>query len=111
MNEKLLQFIWQYQYFNHCSLTTVQMDDLQILAPGKLNHDQGPDFFSGRISINGQQWAGNIELHVNSSDWFLHGHDRDRNYEKLILHVVWNNDHHCSTPVPVRELKTRVPIH
>ncbi len=111
MNEKLLQFIWQHQYFNHCSLSTGELDHLEIHSPGKLNSDQGPDFSSARISINGQRWAGNIEVHVNSSDWFLHGHDEDENYNRVILHVVWNNDHPGASAIPLLELQPRVPKH
>ena len=92
MNEKLLQFIWLHQYFTKSSLITSQGDSLDIISPGILNLDQGPDFSSARIKLNGQQWAGNIELHVNSSDWIRHGHNKDENYARVILHVVWLND-------------------
>ena len=111
MNEKLLQFIWLHQYFTKSSLITSQGDSLDIISPGILNLDQGPDFSSARIKLNGQQWAGNIELHVNSSDWIRHGHNKDENYARVILHVVWLDDHPSDSDLPVLELEPRVPSH
>jgi Protein of unknown function (DUF2851) len=108
MNEKLLHFIWQYQIFNSIALTTTQFDRLTILNPGKWNHNQGPDFGMARILINGEQWIGNIELHVRSSDWHLQHHDQDPNYKNVILHVVWQHDLDNNF-IPVLELESRVP--
>ncbi len=92
MTEKLLQFIWQFQYFNKQSLTTDDGSALNVLHPGQLNTNQGPDFSQGKIKINDTVWAGNIELHLKSSDWHLHNHSTDKNYNNVILHVVWQND-------------------
>lgn len=110
MNERLLQFIWKYQYYNQCQLATADMEDLLIISPGIINPDQGPDFSSARVKINGQEWCGNIEIHVNSSEWLLHKHDEDKNYRHVILHVVWYNDN-PSIPIPLLELQPRVPAH
>lgn len=110
MNERLLQFIWKFQYFNQCSLTTASCEDLVIISPGSINNDQGPDFSSARIKINGQEWSGSIELHVNSSDWLLHKHDDDINYRQVILHVVWKDDG-SPIDIPLLELEPRVPSH
>src|ERR1700741_1077829 len=92
MNERLLQFIWQFQYFNHAFLTTADDQSLQIIQPGLLNRNQGPDFHEARIKINNTVWIGNVELHVQSSQWHQHHHSTDKNYESIILHVVWQND-------------------
>jgi hypothetical protein len=110
MNEKLLHFIWKHQYFNLQSLTTVQGDPLEIIQPGMLNHNQGPDFSEGRIRVNETTWVGNIELHVLASDWNRHHHDSDPNYRNIILHVVWVNDRpQTERPVlPLLELQPRV---
>ena len=92
MTERLLQFIWQMQYFNTTDLHTTANETLQIIHPGHLNTNQGPDFQEAGIRINSTIWAGNIELHVKASDWKLHRHDEDKNYKNIILHVVWEND-------------------
>ena len=56
------------------------------------NTDAGPDFFNGKVKIGKTIWAGNIELHINSSDWMKHKHQNDKAYDNVILHVVYNND-------------------
>lgn len=92
MNEKLLQFIWQFRYYRTNDLFTTQGEKLKILHQGQLNVNQGPDFLEGIIYLNHTQWAGNIELHVRSSDWYKHGHQSDFRYLNIILHVVWIDD-------------------
>ncbi|MCW3114105.1 MAG: hypothetical protein JWR18_2501 [Segetibacter sp.] len=92
MNERLLQFIWQFQYFNKHDLRVEQGEELSIIHPGNYNTHQGPDFLDGKVTIGNTTWAGNIEIHVNSSDWLKHRHTTDKNYSNIILHVVWEND-------------------
>ncbi len=92
MNEKLLQFIWQFRYFTQTFLCLTNGDSIQIIHAGEINTNQGPDFIVGEIKINQTHWVGNIELHVNASDWYKHKHNYDERYEKIILHVVWNDD-------------------
>lgn len=92
MNEKLLQFIWQFQYFNKNALATVDGSPLTILHPGSFNHDQGPDFSEAKIKLNNTTWVGNVEIHNEASQWHAHHHTNDPNYSKVILHVVWKND-------------------
>ncbi|MCW3080390.1 DUF2851 family protein [Segetibacter sp.] len=92
MNERLLQFIWQFQYFNKSQLRVEQGDEIMVVQPGTYNTHQGPDFLNAKVVIGNTTWAGNIEVHVNSSDWQKHSHTGDRNYSNIILHVVWEND-------------------
>ena len=92
MNERLLQFIWQFQYFNHTYLTTVDDKNLQIIHPGSLNQNAGPDFSEAKIKIDDTTWIGNIELHIKSSHWLQHNHTNDKNYGNVILHIVWLHD-------------------
>lgn len=92
MNERLLQFIWQFQHYNHQQLFTDEGEVLQIINPGSLNYNQGPDFLNASARIGSTTWVGNIELHVRSSDWDRHRHTTDPNYRNVILHVVWEND-------------------
>ena len=92
MTEKLLHFIWQFQYYNRDSLTTTGGETLSIEFPGHYNTDQGPDFSAASIRINQVRLVGNIELHVLASDWNRHAHQHDHHYHNVVLHVVWKND-------------------
>ena len=108
MTERLLKYIWQFQYFNATNLLTVDGDIVQIIHPGIFNTNQGPDFLEGKIKVGETTWAGNIELHIKSSDWNLHKHSDDKNYNNIILHVVWEDDIELGLPFPVLELHNRV---
>jgi len=115
MREELISFLWKFQYFNKVALTTTSSDALLILSVGQENFNAGPDFFNAQISIDYQKWAGNIEVHVKASDWYVHGHEKDANYENVILHVVWENDlpiyRKDNTLVATLELKDKVMTH
>jgi len=92
MNERLLQFIWQFQYFNKGELTTNRGEPVGILFTGNYNTNQGPDFSNAMIRIGNTTWAGSVELHIKTSDWNKHQHQHDNNYNNVILHVVWEDD-------------------
>ena len=107
MSERLLQFIWQHQYFNTGNLRTTEGESIQIIQPGVLNSNQGPDFLFAKILIGKTEWVGTVELHLKSSDWIRHEHQLDANYGSVILHVVWTNDL-PETGIPILELDHRV---
>ncbi len=90
--EKQLQYLWQHRLWESSSMTTTGGTPIEILDPGVPNHDAGPDFFNGKVRARGRTWAGNIEIHVRSSDWYRHGHQHDSSYDSVILHVVGEAD-------------------
>ena len=98
VNEELLQFSWKHQLFENKSLLTTKGEQLQILHPGQWNADAGPDFFNASVKIGDTLWAGNVEVHLNASDWIKHNHQQDKAYNNVILHVVLNNDVELSLP-------------
>ncbi|WP_157754621.1 DUF2851 family protein [Salinivirga cyanobacteriivorans] len=108
MDEQLLHYIWKHKLFNKDKLQTRDGQKVQLISLGEHNHDAGPDFFNGRIKIADTEWAGSIEIHMRSSDWFLHGHDNDAAYNNVILHVVGVNDAEITrqnhTVIPTVEL-------
>ena len=112
MKEAFLHHVWQYQKLISQNLTTVCNQELKIIHPGMLQTQSGPDFFNAQIVLNGQKWAGNIEIHLKSSDWYAHHHDKDDRYDAVILHVVWEHDvdifRKNETSLPVIELKNIV---
>lgn len=81
---------------------------IEIIDKGSLNSSSGPDFFNAKIKINDTLWAGNVELHTTSSDWLKHNHQKDKAYENVILHVVWEADipikHSDGRSIPALEL-------
>jgi hypothetical protein len=111
-NEKLFQFIWQHKLLKPHALYTVAGNEVMILNPGELNHDAGPDFFNGRIQLSGMELAGNIELHLKTSDWLKHGHQQNKSYDNIILHVVYEHDaelkQNHTNNVEVLELKNSI---
>ena len=99
--ERLLHYTWQNRLFPAIGLKTTDGEPLEILAPGVHNNDAGPDFIAGVVKIGGVQFAGNIEIHTRSSDWYRHRHDSDAAYSNVVLHVVSEAD------VEVRDCKGR----
>ena len=93
MSEKLFQYIWQHKLFDTKEpLYTREGEKLIILHSGKLNSHAGPDFLEAKIQLDETIWAGNIEIHLKSSDWNKHKHQHDKSYSNLILHVVYEYD-------------------
>jgi len=107
VTERLLQFIWQFQYFNKGELQSTSGEKIQVIFPGTYNTNQGPDFNDAKIKIGKTTWAGNVELHLLSSDWNRHNHQNDKNYNNVILHVVWEDDF-PDYSMPVLKLNNRV---
>lgn len=95
--ERLYQYLWKYRMFGK-DLNLNSGERLEILWPGVLNTDAGPDFFNARIKIDQTEWTGNVEIHCKASDWYRHGHDRDRAYDSVVLHVVAENDRDIFRP-------------
>src|SRR5687767_11772031 len=92
MQESLLHYIWQFQYFDRGDLRTTSGEKISIFNPGQRNTNAGPDFFQARIKIDTIEWIGSVEIHIESSGWNAHKHFSDEAYENVVLHVVWKND-------------------
>lgn len=108
MNEHYLHLLWRTKRLPMHLLKTIDDKAIRILHIGFYNTASGPDFFNGRIEIDGLQHSGNIELHVKSSDWYVHGHQFDEAYNNVILHVVYEHDQLVfieGIPIPTLELK------
>jgi hypothetical protein len=112
MKEELLHFVWRTRRMDLTHLSTTLGEPVQIESFGFLNNLQGPDFSNGRIHWQGASWAGHIEMHVKSGEWYQHKHQEDPAYENVILHVVWEEDRpvfrNDGTRIPCLELKQRV---
>ncbi len=91
MTEEFLQYIWRYNLFEDINSTT-DGDNLEIISVGQLNTNSGPDFFNAKIKIDNTIWVGNVEIHLNASDWKKHNHSNDKAYNNVILHIVKHFD-------------------
>lgn len=109
MKEEFLHFLWQYKLFNKASLTSVKGGIIEVLDSGSYNTNSGPDFLNSKLKIDDQLWVGNVEIHIKSSDWYVHHHEKDKNYDAVILHVVWEHDTNVfmknNHPLPTVELE------
>ena len=90
--EKLMQYVWQQRLWPVAEMRTVDGKSIEVLDPGLLNRDAGPDFFNAKVVIGGETWVGNVEIHYRASDWHRHKHDSDKAYDSVILHVVDKDD-------------------
>jgi len=111
MNESFIHYLWQFQYFERDALSTADGEQLRVLKTGTPNTNAGPDFFNAKVNIDGIELIGNVEIHIKSSDWFAHHHEKDAAYNNVILHVVWENDipvKQNGTSIPTLELKSKV---
>lgn len=92
MKEEFLHYLWKYSLYDSNALLDNTGSHIRVISPGEYNRDSGPDFFNARISIGGTEWAGNVEIHIKSSHFCSHGHDKDHAFDNVILHVVAEND-------------------
>ncbi|MGB4774069.1 MAG: DUF2851 family protein [Daejeonella sp.] len=113
--EDFLHYLWKLRLFNQLDLKTTAGETLEILSPGIHNKHAGPDFENAKIRIGKTLWAGNVEIHLNSSDWLRHNHQQDKAYDNVILHVVNQHDKSVlrtnGTEIPTLELKDLIPAH
>ncbi len=112
VKEDLLYYLWKTKSFEYRDLTTQDGLSVEIIHYGHQNHDSGPDFFDAKVKIGDTVWAGNVEMHVHSSDWDRHAHEVDPAYDNVILHVVYDHDKEVYTAnerrLPCIELKDRI---
>lgn len=111
MNEQWMQYIWAHRLYDMAGLETTSGERVRVLSPGIQNTDAGPDFFNACVRIGAREWAGNVEVHRNSSDWIRHGHHLDKAYDSVVLHVVGrcDMDIYRSNGEPVPQLVLNIP--
>jgi hypothetical protein len=108
MKEIFITYLWENKLLQH-PIKTTDNETVEVLHPGNQNSNAGPDFLNARIKIGQTLWAGNVEIHVNSSDWTLHNHQHDKAYDNVILHIVYQEDKKTTTTekriIPTIEVK------
>lgn len=115
MNEDFIHYLWKFKKLSGVPLFTTMGERIVIKSLGTHNVHSGPDFFNAQLVIGDQLWAGNVEMHLKSSDWYVHGHDDDPAYDNVVLHVVWQHDAEIcrrdEVPIPVLEVSHYISKH
>jgi hypothetical protein len=99
-SEADLARLWRDQTFPAEALVTGAGDQLRVIYRGRPGSGAGPDFRDALIAAAGGLLQGDVELHVRSSDFRRHGHDRDPAYAGIVLHLVFRDDEGCPTSLP-----------
>ena len=90
--EQFIHHLWKFRLYQASELLTTTGIPFTVIDVGVPNTNAGPDFFNAKIRIEDKVWAGNIEIHTSSSDWYRHEHHKNDAYNSVIMHVVVNND-------------------
>ncbi|MCH7939728.1 MAG: DUF2851 family protein, partial [Candidatus Marinimicrobia bacterium] len=60
-----------------------------VVEPGRRNGGPGPDYLGSVVTFpDGTMRRGDVELHLRQHSWQQHGHQWDRRYNRVILHVT-----------------------
>ena len=92
--EVVLQTAWLRRFYHSLHFYHIEPSEsdssraIEVIYPGEINWDGGPDFFNARLRIGSIVWAGNVEVHRKASEWLKHKHHLDPAYDSTILHVV-----------------------
>ncbi|MFA8300417.1 MAG: DUF2851 family protein [Hyphomicrobiales bacterium] len=111
LKEEVLHFIWKFGLSNK-ALYTSDGEFVEVISTGQHNLDAGPDFQGSKVRIGNTLWVGNVEIHIKSSDWHAHSHDKDQSYNNIILHVVYKHNREIyrkeGTRITTLELKNYI---
>ena len=91
--ERLLQAIWQHQRIKRGELKTAGGKVVRVFHPGFASVEGGPDFCNAILQIGDDApKSGDVEIDLRASGWRAHGHDKNKNFQNVLLHVVWENE-------------------
>ena len=93
IEEFLIQRIWEEQLFDPSALCTLCGQRVTVLNRGEWNRgEEGPDFRNSKLRIGDKECGGDIEIHFRPKDWEAHGHHRNPNFNRVILHICLFTD-------------------
>ena len=97
--ERLVQAIWQHQRLRRGELKTLSGESIRVFHPGFANLEGGPDFRGAVLQIGADApCSGDVEVDLRAGGWRAHGHDRNPNFQKVLLHVIWEDTTDTATP-------------
>jgi hypothetical protein len=89
IDERTVVGLWERQQIPPAALGTL---GLRVIFRGMPSDAGGPDYQDAVVSIGDKRLlTGDVEFHVDSADWYRHGHHLNPRYNRLILHVVWTD--------------------
>lgn len=97
LSEAELVRLWEGQRFPPAALVSREGLALRVVYRGRPGSGPGPDFRDAVIAVGGEEWRGDVELHVVASAFRQHGHHRDPAYDNVVLHVVFWDDERRET--------------
>jgi len=104
--ERLLQSIWRHQCLRRDQLKTADGKTVRVLHPGFASVEGGPDFRGAVVQIgDGAPRSGDVEIDLRASGWRAHSHDRNLNFQNVLLHVVWEDARQPASAPAVLSLK------
>jgi hypothetical protein len=90
-SERLLQAVWQHQRLQRDRLKTNDGSIVRVIHPGFISVEGGPDFQDAVIQTgDAAPRSGDVEIDLRSAGWRAHGHDKNKNFQNVILHAVWD---------------------
>ena len=105
--ESLLARLWRERAARAGALKAGDGRRVRIIYPGRIGTTAGPDFREAVFEEDGARMVrGDVEIHVNQSDWDSHGHGTDPRYNGVVLHVVGGMD----APSTTLHSGVRVPV-
>ena len=107
LSEADLVSLWEGQRFPREALRTREGRRFRVIYRGRRTGGPGPDFRDAVIATREELLRGDVELHVRTSDFRRHGHQRDPAYDSVVLHLVFKHDENTDTEL---SCGCRVPV-
>ncbi len=94
VSELELQALWFAGQLGR-EFVTLSGESVKVVQFGHWNHAAGPDFLHAVVEIGGETCCGTIELDHRASDWEAHGHAQNESFNRVVLHVVFEEGGPC----------------
>ena len=109
----VLHEAWRRADGSRVPLSTAGGKQYRVLYSGMPGGSYGPDFRDAVLEgADGSEVVGDVEVHRDPGDWFVHGHDTDPKYGRVTFHAVGAkpvNDSSTARAAAVNSLGFEVP--